>query len=170
MSRASCLPVITLTATRAVALLAAVVAGGLVSSCSPPAAPEPTRAVAASTSPAHASPAAPTAEPPRLLTWTRRSGQTAITDALVAGRLAVNDAGCVTVGHALLLAPPGSSVLTDAGTVRLAGHGEHPLGQLVRDLPGGYWDITGTSSDPAGITECRSHASPEQEYAVVWDV
>ncbi len=106
---------------------------------------------------------------PKLLTWAQTASGNPMTDALVAGELAVNDAGCVTIGSAILLAPPGSSVLADGSGISLAGHGEYPFGQSVQNLRGGYGDIAGTRADPAGIDGCRSHASPEKEYAGVAD-
>jgi hypothetical protein len=139
-------------------LLAAVLSLAALTACTAQEPPQPTGANT-TTTPAQ----------PKLLTWAKTASNSPTPDALVAGKLAVNDAGCVTIGSALLLAPPGSSALPDGSGISLAGHGEYRFGQSLQNLRGGYGDITGTATDPAGIAECRSQANPEQEYAVVAD-
>jgi hypothetical protein len=106
--------------------------------------------------------------PAQILTWTHTASDSPTTDALVSGTLAVNDNGCVTIGAALLVAPPGSSVLADGSGVSVSSLGEHKFGDTLQDVSGGHFDITGTAADPAGISECLSSVSPEHEYTVVW--
>lgn len=146
-----------MTRIRVAALLAAVISLVSLSACTPQGSPQPT---GNSTTAGSAQ--------PRLLTWAQAASGSPVTDALVAGKLAVNDVGCVVIGSAILLAPPGSSVLADGFGISLAGRGEYRFGQSVENLRGGYGDIAGTATDPDGIAGCRSHATPEEEYAIVW--
>lgn len=74
---------------------------------------------------------------PRLLTW--HGPADASMQALVAGRLRVNDGGCFTVAGEVLMAPPGSRVVRDGGAVRIAGIGTVAAGERVRG-GGGYLD------------------------------
>lgn len=146
-----------MTRNRTAILLATVITLVSLSACTPQGSPQPT---AGGTTAGSAQ--------PTLLTWTQAASSSPVTDALVAGKLAVNETGCVVIGSAILLAPPGSSVLADGSGIGLAGRGDYRFGQSVENLRGGYGDIAGTAADPDGIAGCRSHASPEQEYAIVW--
>lgn len=109
------------------------------------------------------------ADLPRLLMWTPPPGDSgARHQALVSGKLAVNDAGCVTLGSSILIAPPGSTVSSDGTSVRLAGHGRYSFGTEVSGLSGGYGDM-GRGDDPDSAASCRSASHPERDYVVVND-
>lgn len=117
--------------------------------------------------PADATAPTATTVQPRLLIWPKLTNSDAAVGALVNGKLAANDVGCVTVGSAILMAPQDSSVSTDGSSINIAGRGEFRLGDQLPDLPGVFLDITGKGTDPTGITECRSITKPEHEYVVV---
>lgn len=87
--------------------------------------------------------------------------------ALVSGELGVNDRGCVTLGHAVLLAPPGSVVLSDGNGINLAGRGELHWGERVSGLGGGYGDYPVDATEHADLAGCRSRVHPEREFVGV---
>jgi len=58
-------------------------------------------------------------------------------DAVVAGALGVNEAGCFTIGEDVLLAPHGSTVIADGTGIDLPGVGEVGIGEQI-DGGGGY--------------------------------
>lgn len=87
-------------------------------------------------------------------------------DASTSGVLGINDAGCVTIGEALLMATAGSSVLPDGSGVRIEGYGEYQFGDTVSDWGGGEADLAAPATDyEAPVIDCISKTEPE---TVMW--
>lgn len=86
-------------------------------------------------------------------------------EALVRGRIGINERGCVTVGNArttyLLVAPAGSTMSTDGERVRLAGVGDFAIGDHV-ETGGGYFVPRG--ADQRG---CLTGDEADQEVALI---
>lgn len=104
---------------------------------------------------------------PQLLTWTDTASDSASADVLLDGALAVNDAGCITLGPAILVAPPGSTVLSDGSGITIINQGEVQFGHSPTNLAGGFADITGAPGEPSGLAECQSSSKPETQYVIV---
>jgi hypothetical protein len=58
-------------------------------------------------------------------------------DAIAAGSLGINDAGCFTLNRRVLIGPPGSTIDDDGQGVTLSGVGHYSIGDSVRG-GGGY--------------------------------
>lgn len=80
-------------------------------------------------------------------------------EAIVSGRLGINDVGCFTVAGLVLIAPSGSSVLDTGDGVRIPGIGEIRLDGQV-STSGGYLPAA-ELSDIEGLQECIQDASTE---------
>lgn len=72
----------------------------------------------------------------RLLVSTNKSGDAF--NALISGRLGVDAAGCVILGKNVLVATPGSRLLTGGTEVSLRGVGVFRLGDMLPPTQGGY--------------------------------
>lgn len=85
--------------------------------------------------------------------------------AIVSGLVELNDAGCVTVGGRLLIAPAGSSLSEDGTTVLLAGYDPVLLGSSA-SLGGGKEEIPVADADDA-VRACLPAVDDVAAYAVV---
>lgn len=75
-------------------------------------------------------------------------------EALVSGRLGVDNRGCVTLGGDALVAPKGSAIGDDGRTVSIEGVGMFMLGDDLPPVGGGYEEYADPSEVPAERKVC----------------
>lgn len=75
-------------------------------------------------------------------------------EALMSGRLGVDDRGCVTLGGDALVAPKGSAIGDDGRTVSIKGVGTFRLGDGLPPVGGGHEEYADWSQVPAEQRAC----------------
>jgi hypothetical protein len=95
-----------------------------------------------------------------LLTWLGQLGPTM--EALVLGPTAINEAGCVTLGGRVLVAPPGSTIDSSGTRLHIESVGDFGLGDPV-EASGGYLSASELGpTPPAGYATCLN-----EEFVIV---
>jgi len=89
-------------------------------------------------------------------------------DAAIGGRLWVNDSDCFTLGDAILVADPGSTVLEDGSGVDLPGFGVVKIGTRING-GGGYYDYESVADVPDFARDCVDDARPIQLVTIWYD-